>query len=403
MALGQDSAPLSFSQRGFFEVRHTGYPQTALGDSGRVISEGLLRWEASVRPAAWLTLNTSIDARTDSHRQVSRTWDLDVDGRNIQRPPFSLRRFSATLNRGPLTVELGRQFIRWGKTDILNPTDRFAPKDYLSSIVDTDYLGVNTARATYTLGSQGLDSIDVVWQPHFTPSRTPLLNQRWTAAPPTTEAFNLRDEGARYPGGSQYGIRYNHIGSGYEYSLSFFDGYQNLPSFEPRLFQSSPVTVELTRTYPSLRLYGGDTAIPLPWFTLKGEAAYLTSSTAGAEEYALYVLQLERFVGEWSFVGGYAGSHTTRAPANALQFAADRGIARSFVGRAGYTIDVNRSAAFETAVRAGGSFMRFEYSQATGQHWRTTATAAWIRGKMDDFLGQYNRNSYASLAVRYSF
>ena len=38
--------------------------------------------------------------------------------------------------------------------------------------------------------------------------------------------------GARYPGGSQYGARWNHIGSGYEYSLCFFDGYQNLPSFD---------------------------------------------------------------------------------------------------------------------------------------------------------------------------
>ena len=64
----------------------------------------------------------------------------------------------------------------------------------------------------------------------------------------------------------------------------------------------------MTRTYPELRLYGGDAAVPLPWFTVKGEAAYFTSSTPGAEEYALYVIQLERQVKEWSFVGGYAGS-----------------------------------------------------------------------------------------------
>jgi hypothetical protein len=73
------------------------------------------------------------------------------------------------------------------------------------------------------------------------------------------------------------------------------------------------------------------------------------------------------------------------------------------VGRAGLTIDVNRSLAVETAVRAAGSFLRFEYSQALGQHWRVTPGAAWIRGDMTDFLGQYHRNSYLSLAVRYSF
>jgi hypothetical protein len=213
----------------------------------------------------------------------------------------------------------------------------------------------------------------------------------------------LLDTGARYPGGSQQGIRWNHIGRGYEYSLSFFDGFQNLPSFEATATASLPPQAALLRTSPRLRLYGGDFAIPLTWFTLKSEAAYLTSSTPGAEEYALYVIQVERFVREWSFVGGFAGSATTRSPASNLQFAADRGIARSFVGRAGLTIDANRSLAIETAIRAAGSFLRFEYTHATGQHWRTTAGLAWIRGDMQDFLGQYRRNSYASLAIRYSF
>lgn len=311
-----------------------------------------------------------------------------------------MRRFSASIHRGRFTAEIGRQFIRWGKTDILNPTDRFAPKDFLSSVVDTDFLGVNAVRATY---ESGADTMDVVWQPIFTPSRTPLLNQRWTSLPEDASGLALRDNGARYPGGSQYGARWNHIASGYEYSLSFFDGRQNLPTFDASLSQELPPAVLLERMYPRLRLYGGDFAMPLSWFTVKSEGAYFTSSTPGAQEYVLYVVQVERLYREWSFVGGYAGSYTTRAPASELQFAADRGFAKSFVGRAGLTIDANRSMAFETAIRANGSFLRYEYSHATGQHWRTTLGAAWIRGDMSDFLGQYRRNSYASLAIRYSF
>jgi len=395
MLLAQD-----FSQRGFVENRTLLYPQTAPNDSGHVVNETLLRWDASYQPKPWLTFSGSVDARTDTHRQVARTWDVDVNGQNILRPAFSLRRMSATLHRGKFTAEVGRQFIRWGKTDILNPTDRFAPKDYLSSVVDTDFLGVTAARVTYEAGA---DTIDMVWQPVFTPSRTPLLNQRWTSLPPQAAGIALLDQGVRYPGGSQQGVRWNHVARGYEYSLSFFDGFQNLPSFDAALASALPPQVAVLRTYPRLRLYGGDFAVPLSWFTVKSEAAYLTSSTPGAEEYALYVVQVERLVREWSFMGGYAGSVTTRDPASPLQFAPDRGIARSFVGRAGLTIDANRSLAIETAIRAAGSFVRFEYSQATGKHWRTTVGIAWIRGDMQDFLGQYNRNSYASLAIRYSF
>ena len=332
--LAQGATP-QFSQRGFIETRGIVYPQTAPNDSGHVVGDALLRWEGAYKPKSWLTFDGSFDARTDTHHQVAREWDLDVDGRETQRPALSMRRMSATFHRGKFTTEIGRQFIRWGKADILNPTDRFAPKDFLSSVVDTDFLGVNAVRTTYEAGS---NTIDAVWQPWFTPSRTPLVNQRWAQVPAQVADFSIKDNGACYPGGSQYGVRWNHLARAFEYSLSYFEGRQNLPSFDATLVPSLQPTIAVQRYYPQLRLYGGDAAVPLTWFTVKGEAAYLTSSTPGAEEYVLYVLQVERFVREWTFVGGYAGSHTTRAPASPLQFAPDRGIAKSFIGRAGYTI-----------------------------------------------------------------
>jgi hypothetical protein len=387
----------NFEQRGFFENQALVYPQTAPNDGGYLVNETLLRWDASVKTGSWFKLSGSFQAQTDSHRQTEREWRIDADDRSIQRPAFSVRQLSATLHKGMVTAEIGRQFIRWGKTDILIPTDRFAPRDYLSNVVDSDFLGVTAARVTISGVS---DSLDLVWQPWFTPSRTPLLNQRWTVLPPEAAGLPIVDAGARYPGGSQYGARWNHTGAGYEYSLCFFDGFNNLPLFDAKL---DARRVGLQRFYPNLRLYGGDAAVPLPWLTVKGEAAYFTTSTPGAEEYVLYVIQLERVVKEWSFVGGYAGEAVTQATGNPLAFAPDRGFARSFVGHAGLTIDVNRSLTVETAVRAAGSFLRFEYSQALGQHWRVTPGAAWIRGDMTDFLGQYHRNSYLSLAVRYSF
>ena len=75
------------------------------------------------------------------------------------------------------------------------------------------------------------------------------------------------------------------------------------------------------------------------------------------------------------------------------------------VARAGYTVDVNRSVAFEAVVRQNGdgAYLKAEYSQALGQHWRATAGFALLRGDVDDFLGRYRRNSHGILALRYSF
>ena len=86
---------------------------------------------------------------------------------------------------------------------------------------------------------------------------------------------------------------------------------------------------------------------------MKGEAAYFTSTNPQADNYALWVLQLERQAGEWSLVAGYAGQVTTEHR-SALGFSPVRGFARAVVAHAGYTIDVNRSVAFEAVVRQNG-------------------------------------------------
>jgi hypothetical protein len=115
-------------------------------------------------------------------------------------------------------------------------------------------------------------------------------------------------------------------------------------------------------------------------------------------------VQLERQAGEWFFVGGYAGQVITR-PGAAASFSPARGFTRAFVARAGYTIDVNRSLTLEGVARQNGRgvWLKAEYTQAFGQHWRATAGFAWIRGDASDFLGQFQRNSHGLVALRYSF
>jgi hypothetical protein len=246
-----------------------------------------------------------------------------------------------------------------------------------------------------------VDTIEAVWD-RFTPSRTPLVNQRWVVPPPGPPV-TITSLDATFPDRSQAGIRFSHAGSRLEYALAFFDGFNHLPNVEilPTLV---PGTVALRPSYPALRSYGGDAAVPTPWFTVKVESAYFTSTTARSDEYVLYVIQLERQAGEWTFVGGYAGQHVTQNRA-LLTFAPDRGLTEAIVGRASYTVDVNRSFAFEAAVRQNldGEYLKAEYSHTRGGHWRATVSGTLIRGEAGDFIGQYHHNSHVTLALRYSF
>ncbi|MSV30668.1 MAG: hypothetical protein EXQ52_18270 [Bryobacterales bacterium] len=373
------------------------FPEASPGDSSRYVAGALLRYELSYKLGPSLRIAGGLDARSDTHRQVERGFGLSWQDRSVRRPALAVRRLSGTWVKGKLTAEVGKQFVRWGKADILNPTDRFAPRDYLN-VVETDFLPITAARVTY--GGQA-DSIDLVWSPRFTPSRTPLFGERWAALP---QELVLHDRGARIPGGQQAGARWNHIGRKVEYAVSFYEGYNHLPLIDAALVPALPPRVFIAREYPKLRMYGLDGAVPFGPVTVKGEVAYFGSSSRKADEYALYVLQVERQAGEWFFVGGYAGETVTNRRSR-FNFSPDRGFTRAFLGRAGYTIDTNRSVALDVAARqnGNGSWMRLEYSQALGANLRATGGFTWIRGDPADFLAQYRRNSHARVLLRYSF
>ena len=162
------------------------YPQDAANDTQNLVADVLARAELFARPLPWLRLAGGLDVRANNDEQVESSWRVDLGDRGTLRPRLSIRRLTATLNRGPLTVDVGKQFIRWGKADILTPTDRFAPRDYVN-VIDPDFLAVRGVRAVVEHGSQ---SFDAVWVPFFTPSRLPLLNQRWSPAPPGVEVIS---------------------------------------------------------------------------------------------------------------------------------------------------------------------------------------------------------------------
>jgi len=391
-----------YVQRGFVETGFTLYLQTAFNDRARAIGEALIRYEGFYTPSNSLQFAASFDLRSDTHHQVDRDLNVSWWEHDLRRPAVAVRRLSGIYHRGGLSVELGKQFVRWGKTDILTPTDRFAPRDYLT-VVDNDFLAITAARVNYQRGG---NAIEAVWSPRIVPSRTPLLNQRWVVLPETLLAGLVIRDTTDFPGGSQGGIRWNHTGT-VEFALSLYQGFSHLPSFDANVTADPvrPLVADVRRFYPKMRMAGFDTAIPLRWLTLKGETGYFTSSDRRADEYALYVIQLERQSGEWFFVGGYAGQVVSNRGTQIGDFSPDRGLTKTLLGRAGYTIDTNRSIAFEAAVRQNGdgTWAKFEYSNAFGQHWRATAKVTLLRGEQGDFLGQYNRNSHILLIMRYSF
>src|SRR5687767_15858875 len=108
-----------FTYRGFVQIQSTAYPQPMPQDNNGLGAEALFRFEPAYKPVDWLMLAGSVDARMDTFEQVERTRRFDVRDRSLQRPLLSLRHATVTLRQRTFTIDVGKQFVRWGKADIL--------------------------------------------------------------------------------------------------------------------------------------------------------------------------------------------------------------------------------------------------------------------------------------------
>ena len=152
-----------------------------------------------------------------------------------------------------------------------------------------------------------------------------------------------------------------------------------------------------------------DAAIPLRVVTLKTEAAWFDSRETSlnaprSDSYILWVTQLERQIRQWVIAGGYAGQ-TVFDHRYPIYFDVQRGLTQSFLAKAVYNLDAPTSFSIETATRQNGrgTWTTAEYSRQLANHWRVIGGITVIAGNPNDFLGQYHRNSFGVLRVRYSF
>jgi hypothetical protein len=385
---------------GFIETRNFLFPEKAPNDSTRAVSDWLWRQEGFLRPASWLQFVAGIDLRANTHDQVEDVWRIDWEDRHLRPPRVSIRRLAATVTAGRLTLDVGKQLIRWARADVLNPIDRFAPRDYLN-VINSEFLPVIAGRASVELGPE---TFEAVWVPQLTPSRMPLLTQRWTVLPPLPAATSIIDRGSVFPRRAQAGGRWRHIGSRFEFGLSYFDGFNHHPNIDVGRLDNAGRLFSLTRTFPRLRTGGAELAIPTRWITLKGEAAWFGHPHSAVADYGLYVAELERQVGEWLLTLGYAGE-VKESDQLSPAFDPERALAQSLLWRVAYTVDPRRTLTVEGVVResADGYYVKAEFSQGFGEFWRFSITPVLLGGDADDFLGQYSNNSHLAVALRLSF
>ena len=330
-----------------------------------------------------------------------------LEDKNIRRLSFNLEEYYAEFNFSNFDLKVGKQIFSWGKADGFNPTDNLNPRDYIDLFVEEEKIGVPAVNLLYYWNDF---TFDLVFIPTYTPTRLPLINSRHSFLDPETPTVvNGRELPADTLSSSQSGIRILRHISGWDLSVSYYDGYDDL----------TLATVEddgsLTPRYNRMKVIGGDFATTFAGLGVHGEAAQFIYDGENDENYFQYILGIDY---TWTniiydhdifLIVEYMGENTTeKRQRNKKTFGSGLGrvFTNSFLSTITYklsdTLELENKLAFNMDSHLSYVIkpeIRFDISD----NLKLTFGLNFIEGVQDTFFGQFDNDDRSYFFLKYSF
>jgi hypothetical protein len=217
-------------------------------------------WSGQTRLFAAVNYELNIADTSRDGGFTSEGGRMELRGRHIRIAPVE---FYLDVSSGPLDLRLGQQYIFWGSTDWINPTDVINPWDYknLSGEVEDYRLPVMALSGTMYAGDLTIQGVVV---PGFTPAQIDL--------PPGTTVHHPDLDVTQ----AQYGLRVTSYLGATDIALSTYKGFDPYPSIVPLTDVTvKPPETTFDATYEKYWMVGWDFVRSMNEFAIKGEGAYI--------------------------------------------------------------------------------------------------------------------------------
>ena len=397
--------------KGKLEYKLFWHTSTRPQDSRKRRSEARFTLELDVPLGDDLRLFVAPEVRWSTHDFSAGVFD-ELNRDEMRRPIFHFKEAYVEWSPGPWEIRAGEQIFAWGTADGFNPTDNLNPRDYLD-LVDHEKIPVLALSTTYHFSE--FTSLQFVLIPLFTPSRFDGQDSRWSFFPPAPPRLDFE---RHLPGDSlshmQWAARLRTSWNGWDFSLSYFDGYDDIG--RPTLLRDALGVPTVVRfDYDKVRILGFDFATTWGDLGIHGELAHTWTDGRRNDNYLQYVVGVDYTFADirpgqnLRLILEYAGEHVTRkgrtmdgVPATRL----GRHLDGSLLGRAVY--ELNERLALELKacanLRGGNNFyvqpsLRYDITEDL----RLKVGADIFTGSDDTFFGQFDNNDRVFLILEYYF
>ncbi len=230
------------------------------------------------------TLNLSFDKRGEKAAFKANPMLYHYNSDSLS---FNLREIYADMYFKNFDLRIGKQQIVWGKADGVFITDIVSPlnlTEFLLPDFDEIRIGVVSAKMDYYIGNS---TIEAIWIPQFTPTKTPATNSSWYIQPefPAPPTFDWSKSNIN-PSleNSEFFLKYSAITSKIDFDLMGGYTWDDSPTMHvQKQFGMDTSTVppqpvltglNITPEYHRLTVGGGSFSTEIKGVILRGEAAY---------------------------------------------------------------------------------------------------------------------------------
>lgn len=203
---------------------------------------------------------------------TSVEWDYLRFGQDHPSEDCDIKLFEGYFywSRKPVDLRVGRQIVRWGKTDQISPVDNLNPQDLREFIIpDFEDRKIPNWMVRARLFSDFL-TLEGVYLPFFESSRIDYFGTDWAIFQHMNRLSVHEEEPARNFKNGESGIRVTKSIAGWDLGVNYLYAWEDLPYFESFPAGRGDVLI----TYKRSNILGFEFETTAGEIGLRGEAAY---------------------------------------------------------------------------------------------------------------------------------